>query len=202
RTPTGARRQVRWSRLRRLRAGGRPFAAARCAFDPGVVDSLSSGGVRLRADDLAYPARNGDAKGRSAMLTPALVLGAIFVSVAVWSTIDRRRRLLARVRDEWGRPRSDTADIEGIADFFRSHDAGPDVLDDRTWADLMLDDVFTELDRTQSSVGQQLLYCRLRRAPTAPNLPAFEALVDKFSSDDSLRERMQVVLARVRNPSG
>src|SRR6185436_991469 len=31
--PTGARRQVQWSRLRRLRPGGRPFAATRYVFD-------------------------------------------------------------------------------------------------------------------------------------------------------------------------
>jgi hypothetical protein len=106
------------------------------------------------------------------------------------------------VREGWGSPRKERADFDGIADFFRSHDAGPDVLDDRTWNDLLLDDVFARLDRTQSAVGQQILYYRLRRAPATPNLTAFDALVEKFAADDALRERMQVALARLRHASG
>ncbi len=135
-------------------------------------------------------------------MTAVLAVAAVFLAVAMWSAADRRRRLLARVRAEWGAPRQERADVEGIADFFQSHDAGPDVLDDRTWNDLLLDQVFAQLDCTQSSVGQQILYYRLRRAPATPNLPAFEALVGRFEADDTLRERAQVALARMRNAGG
>ncbi len=135
------------------------------------------------------------------MLTPALVLAAAFIGLAIWSAADGRRRLLARIREDWGHPRSEKANFEGIADFFRSQAAAADSLDDRTWADLLLDDVFTHLDRTESSIGQQILYARVRRA-TPSNLEAFDALTEKFASDIDLRERMQLALARLRHPSG
>ena len=39
-------------------------------------------------------------------------------------------------------------------------------LDERTWVDLNLDDVFAAIDRTQSTLGQHALYHRLRTAPS------------------------------------
>jgi hypothetical protein len=49
-------------------------------------------------------------------------------------------------------------------------------LDERTWGDLNLDDVFAAIDCTQSTLGQHALYHRLRTAPTAVHIGAFEAL--------------------------
>ena len=56
-------------------------------------------------------------------------------------------------------------------------------LDDRTWNDLLLDDVFAQLDRTESSVGQQVLYSRLRSAPSAEILDGFDALIASVAGD-------------------
>jgi hypothetical protein len=134
-------------------------------------------------------------------VTALIALAAIFTVLSLWSSWDRRRRLLARLRRDWGRPRAEAADLEGISDFFRSHDTGP-VLDDRTWDDLLLDDVFARLDRTESRIGQQILYYRLRRAPAPPSLDAFEALVERFSTDAALRERSQLALAHLHNRGG
>ena len=87
--------------------------------------------------------------------------------------------------------------MDGIADFFRSQDI-PSSLDERTWHDLLFDDVFAHLDRTQSSVGQQILYYRLR-LPSAPRaLEAFDALVVRFSNDVPLREAPAEQRARLR----
>jgi hypothetical protein len=88
-----------------------------------------------------------------------------------------------------------------VADFFRSHNTGAS-LDDRTWNDLMLDDVFTHLDRTESTVGQQMLYHRLRSAPRPRSLDAFEALITRVADDPRRREQAQVALARLHDPSG
>jgi hypothetical protein len=75
-------------------------------------------------------------------------------------------------------------------------------LDSRTWDDLDLDDVFASLDRTESTLGQHALYHRLRTIPVAANLEAFEALVSLMGSNQSLRERAQMALSRLRDPHG
>ena len=132
---------------------------------------------------------------------PATALVAAFVVFSLWSSQDSRRKLSARLRNRWRTPRPEPPDLENIADFFRSASTGG-ALDDRTWTDLLMDDVFAHLDRTESSVGQQMLYSRLRCARRSDSLDAFEALVVRFSDDASLRERAQVSLTRLRHSSG
>lgn len=84
----------------------------------------------------------------------------------------------------------------------RAKAEGATFLDDRTWSDLNLDEVFVALDRTESTVGQHALYHRLRTSPTAPRLDAFEALVTRMSEDARSRERAQRALARLQDPQG
>ena len=60
-------------------------------------------------------------------------------------------------------------------------DDGPSI-DDRTWEDLHLDAVFTVLDHTQSAIGQQALYHRLRTPFVGPTLRSFDTLVNLITS--------------------
>ena len=116
-----------------------------------------------------------------------------------------RRRLLAHIRTSWGKPRARDRNMQAIADYSRSRfaDARPgEFLDDRTWEDLNLDAVFQTLDRTESTLGQQVLYYRLRSAPVATHLDAFEALITRMGADVEARQRAQRALAFLQNPAG
>jgi hypothetical protein len=135
------------------------------------------------------------------MIAPLLMALLTFAALSAWSSWRARTNLIARIRSEWGRPRGRKRDMDAIADFFRCHSAGPS-LDDRTWADLLLDDVFAFLDRTESSVGQQILYYRLRLAMVPRALQAFDALTLRLGRDAPLREHAQRALARLGDPSG
>jgi hypothetical protein len=77
-----------------------------------------------------------------------------------------------------------TRDLNLIAEYHRSRVTGrpPDharfaSLDDRTWSDLDMDAVFASLDRTESTLGQQALYHRLRSAGSS-NTEALRAVID------------------------
>jgi hypothetical protein len=132
------------------------------------------------------------------MLTP--VLGGfvlLLVAVSAWSSWRARTKLRARIRAEWGHPCERPRDMDAIADLCRAHNLPIGTLDDRTWNDLLLDDVFAHLDRTQSSIGQQMLYRRLRSAPSSRTLDAFDALATWAATEAAQRERAQEVLARL-----
>jgi MutS domain V len=77
-----------------------------------------------------------------------------------------------------------------------------DSLDQRTWTDLDLDAVFAVLDRTESSIGQQRLYHRLRSLSSVTTLSAFEALVSRLSQDHTLRQHCQIALSALAGASG
>ena len=97
----------------------------------------------------------------------------------------------------WGQMRARARDLKDLAAGFAAR-GGTSIgaaLDSRTWDDLNLDDVFTVLDRTESVVGQQVLYARLRQPSAENHLAAFEALVAGLSDDVRSRERAQLALA-------
>jgi hypothetical protein len=132
------------------------------------------------------------------------VLGG-FLLVAIGVAVQRRREAArtAMLRRTWGLFRDRERPQTAIASYFRARADGRDpstFLDDRTWNDLNMDDVFSVLDRTESRVGQQLLYARLRSAPLGDQLEAFEALVTRMSDDQAARERVQRALQRLSSP--
>jgi hypothetical protein len=133
----------------------------------------------------------------------AFALSVLITLVWVVSGVSRRsrRQALAALRAGWGRPRERARRLDLIADYHRSR-AGTRSLDDRTWADLLMDDVFAALDRTESTLGQQALYHRLRSANGAPDLDTFEHLVERVSANVTAREKVQISLAGLRNPAG
>ena len=139
-------------------------------------------------------------------LTTAWIGLVALAALLIASGILRRRRraaLIASLSRHWGQWRDGERDMAAIAAYHLSRAAIGEAegsLDDRTWADLTMDAVFTYLDRTESAIGQQLLYHRLRGAPMAQPLHAFDALVTRFSTDTRTRERAQAALLSLRNP--
>ena len=74
-------------------------------------------------------------------------------------------------------------------------------LDDRTWRDLDLDDVFISLDRTASEPGRQYLYHALRTPRLTPEpLAQLERLVQRFAADGDSAERAVGALGRLGDP--
>lgn len=136
----------------------------------------------------------------SAWLLVPLLLVAIVVLVR---TV--RLAALDRLRADWGSIRRRAHDLDAIAESHASRvrELGERAsLDDRTWADLNMDDVFAALDRTESTLGQHALYHRLRSAPAAASLDAFEALVARLGTDEPVRTRVRLALGRLQNPRG
>lgn len=134
------------------------------------------------------------------IVIPALLL--LFVVAAIRRS---RRQGLARIRATWGAPIECTRRMDAMSTSHAARIAvftGGRSLDERTWVDLNLDDVFATIDRTQSTLGQHALYHRLRTAPVADHLGAFEALVRRMTLDPAARERAQVALARLQDPHG
>ena len=139
-------------------------------------------------------------------MAPLLLIA--FVAIVGFGVLIARNsgaQALETFRANWGQPVSRDRKIEAISASHRSRlsTVGSKAsIDDRTWDDLDLDAVFTAIDRTVSTLGQHALYHRLRTAPVAAHLDAFEALVSRFETDRECRERAQVALSRLSDPHG
>jgi hypothetical protein len=102
----------------------------------------------------------------------------------------------------FGAPVEQGRSLERLAAYFRvrqSAEPGVPGLDDRAWADLTMDAVFTWLDRTASHVGGQVLYDRLRRpAQSQARVEELDRAAEFFTADARAREAIAVELLRLR----
>jgi len=122
----------------------------------------------------------------------------------VFFVLERRKKQtrLTELRAQWCVERMRDRDMAAIAAYARGVVRSGTPLDDRTWADLNMDDVYAAIDRTESTVGQQVLYARLRSGRPNEHLSAFEALVTHASEDVPARERALLALGKLRAPAG
>ena len=140
------------------------------------------------------------------MISPVwLALAAVGLIAIVHLVREARRQRLLQLRADWGIRSPRTHRMEEIAKSHRSRAASRDepmALDDRTWDDLVLDEVFQRIDYTESTLGRFALYHRLRMAHTPESLRAFESLVTRLGVDAAARERAQLALGRLIDPQG
>jgi DNA mismatch repair ATPase MutS len=99
--------------------------------------------------------------------------------------------------ESFGKMKLDPFNFKMIEKYFRKKDNSKayQVLSDKTCNDLDFDDLFAYLDRTNSKVGQQYLYNKLRTVDLDEDQTNLdEAIVDKLSKDSKLRTAIQYKL--------
>ncbi|HEX7348386.1 MAG TPA: hypothetical protein VF264_01885, partial [Rhodanobacteraceae bacterium] len=106
-----------------------------------------------------------------------------------------RRKALLDLRARWGRP----GDKDGwlASDYFDlTRTASPRAfVDDATWRDLELPQVFADMDSTLTPLGSQVLYRRLHEYTADANVLAGRyATYTALQADAVLRGRLQQAL--------
>lgn len=129
---------------------------------------------------------------------------AVLIYQAVKSSRDRKKRLLERIRRQYGaysNKEYEYDDFLSIAHYFvKKNKSRKDIftIDDITWNDLDMDHVFLAMNNTQSSVGQDYLYDMLRRPCfDQAELDRRDRLAKYFAANPEVREQCQMLLAGV-----
>lgn len=87
-----------------------------------------------------------------------------------------------------------TRDYKIIDKFFRMNTKGEYTLDNQTWDDLDMNNVYEKLDRTYSSLGEEVLYHMLRNPlMVEEELIRRNKLIKVFKSSKKLREKLQCI---------
>lgn len=134
---------------------------------------------------------------------------ALFIlGAGAWMLWDRRRQrqwFLAKLRRMW-RSVTDreysTEELESISHYARRHRKDRFLIDDITWNDLSMDQMFVNMNTTVSSCGEDVLYAMLR-------LPEFDEevlkernrLIEYFRTHQKERENVQMLVREVRKIS-
>lgn len=104
-----------------------------------------------------------------------------------------KKKLLAQLKADSGKIKTETFDFNKIEMFFRLSDKKDfyQVIADRTFQDLDMDEVFMFVDRTVSKVGQQFLYQVLRTFPaTADRIEKFEKIIQILKVNPETRDQI------------
>ena len=126
--------------------------------------------------------------------------------LAIADSIAYRRmtaqRVLDRLQSDWGKEqdrRRVFPMIESLHQYRRSSpQEGAAPLDDQTWNDLNMNEVYAKIDRTLTNPGECVLYQMLRTPLLSPSeLQRRSQVIRLFQTDQTIRERIQLDLQRL-----
>jgi len=109
-------------------------------------------------------------------------------------TFNRKKDMANRLKQSFGKMKTETSNFKMIETYFRNKDNSEayQILSDKTCNDLDFDDLFKFLDRTNSKVGQQYLYNKLRTVKLDENQTNLdEVIIGKLTNDSELRVSIQ-----------
>ena len=113
---------------------------------------------------------------------------------------NRRRKVKDLFNQSFGQVKEETFNFDLIERYFRKKDNSRELqtLSDKTCNDLDFEELFMFIDRTNSKVGQQYLYNRLRTIPQASHeFSLQERILKEFEKTPELRLDVQTLLARL-----
>lgn len=95
-----------------------------------------------------------------------LIVVLALVIWSIWNEREVKKRLLLRLKEQWGKVPGEeytSERFESLGAFYQSvRDERLDV-DDITWNDLDMDEIYMLMNNTQSSIGEEYLYALLRK---------------------------------------
>lgn len=112
------------------------------------------------------------------------------------------RKRLRWVREEWGKERKGKRDFKSIGSLFESlikhNDKNSFYIDDQSWEDLNMNQLYSKLDRTFSFCGKQGLY-NILRTPflEEEGLKKRDKIIDFFKENTEKRERVLIELTKL-----
>jgi len=110
---------------------------------------------------------------------------------------------MARLLEGFGNLKEDSFDFEQIARYFlkKDHSNAFQILSDKTCNDLDFNELFCFIDRTNSKIGQQFLYNKMRIISSASSDDdGSEQLIEDFTINPELRVKVQYQLSKLNNP--
>lgn len=117
-------------------------------------------------------------------------------------TFKPKKKAEDRLKESFGEFKDDAFDFEMIESYFRKNNNSQahQVLSDKTCNDLDFNDLFTFIDRTNSKVGQQYLYNKLRTInPVQQQINLDEKIINRLSNDVELRISIQKKLEKLKH---
>lgn len=135
------------------------------------------------------------------VLTAAVLLLVVLIFAReAWQDAKRKKKFRQSLRDNFGKMPTRKYTMENsvhIPGYYQRHEEEGQ-LDDITWNDLSMDEVFKRINYTHTATGEEYLYYLLRSVKQdKESLNHFEELVQWFSEHEDERTDIQYVLSEL-----
>ncbi|WFR54783.1 hypothetical protein QA584_14265 [Anaerocolumna sp. AGMB13025] len=137
-----------------------------------------------------------------------IAIFAAFIAKSIYDKKNNHIKLIARLRREWGEiPEEEytSESLKSLSSYYRSvKEEGLDV-DDITWNDVDMDQIFMLVNNTGSAIGEEYLYSVLRKVKfKEEDLLERNRLIEFFQQNEEKRMDLQLALrgmGKLRNVS-
>lgn len=126
------------------------------------------------------------------------VLAIGFIGMTIFDVVRTRKRLRKDFRENFGKIPTNKANFESIRTYHEEASSyrKDRLIDEITWSDLEMDEVFKRINQTGTSVGEEYLYHVLHESPDNPDyISKREPLIEWLDAHPEERIDIQVVLA-------
>ena len=130
-----------------------------------------------------------------------LIANLILVGWSILNERNEKKKLRKQLKEEWTSVPEEELTSEKLAsirEFYHSIRDDRFDMDDITWNDLDMDDFYTMMNNTQSSIGEEYLYALLRKPCfSKEELLERNRLMEYFNRDEKNRIELQVKLKQI-----
>ena len=120
---------------------------------------------------------------------------AYLAYVGVKQTKNNKRKRIEKLKAQYGNINTrvyDPIELANIAHYYQNHKEGKEIVDDITWNDLNMDTIFSTMNLTQSSAGEEYLYYMLRTpSQKIEEVEEFDSLVTLMDENEEQRLKLQ-----------
>ena len=129
-----------------------------------------------------------------------LVAAAVMLGYWLYSRYRQKKQVRQQLAESWGKKKArdyNWAQIRFYHDLL-AVDYSKSVIDDNTWDDLNFEELFELIDRTESNIGQQVLFDMLRHpAQDVQTLEARDHWIQLLGNQQDFRLDLQVELRKL-----
>jgi len=127
-----------------------------------------------------------------------ILLPFIIFSILIYRK-NSLQKLLCQIREEWGKEKVKNRNFSEIESFYRystsQHDNNDIFIDDQTWSDLNMNDLYSKIERTMTNPGECILYNILRTPLLSDKiLKKRNVIIRLFQTNKEIREKIQIRL--------
>ncbi len=131
-----------------------------------------------------------------------IILTGLILAVLVYTSIQSARTQKKKIRDkikkEYNEPLQRELEYDSFEAlkcyFYKTADREKNHIDDDTWDDLNMDDLYMETNNTNSSVGREYLYAFLRKpCNTQEELDRRHRIANGFAENEEIRTKIQEI---------